>query len=58
MLNASEIILTQTGISSPSLDTRHEAATFDLLGRKVGSATRGQMSKGIYVVEGKKVIVK
>ena len=48
----------QTGISSPSLDTRHEAATFDLLGRKVGSATRGQMSKGIYVVEGKKVIVK
>ena len=58
VLNASEIILTQTGISSTSLDMRHEAATFDLLGRKVGSATRGQMSKGIYVVEGKKVIVK
>ena len=58
VLNASEIILTQTGISSPSLDTRHEAATFDLLGRKVGCAIRGHMSKGIYVIGGKKVIVK
>ncbi|MBR1644514.1 MAG: leucine-rich repeat protein [Bacteroidales bacterium] len=48
-----------TGISSP-LVTRHSSPIYDLQGRKLrnGKLSNSQMPKGMYIVGGKKVLVK
>ena len=46
--------------SHPSATTSHDSSVYDLTGRKVGTqdADKSPLTKGVYVINGKKVVVK
>ncbi|MBR1594583.1 MAG: hypothetical protein IJ659_07420 [Alloprevotella sp.] len=66
VLNAVELVVSQTGIASPtednagsSLVTCHSSLTYDLQGRRVNgqwSMFNGQSPKGVYIVNGRKIV--
>ena len=49
-----------TGVEEVSVKdvTKKDAAVYDLMGRKVSESLDGNLPKGIYIVDGKKVLVK
>lgn len=51
-------VITATDIKVVSATTRHDSAVYDLSGRRVASSPDSNLKAGIYIIGGKKVMIK